>query len=408
MSLPSEYIEELNTLNKKISQDQPKDVLEYCAAYFSNRLAQKRGHSLMAGNSSSKQDAEAFSFQKVSFASNDSQDPHASYVTDDDPVSTVSHPFNHDHQTIFKNSFGLSSCTTDTAADAHHNLPPPNFMPLRRSSVSAEALNPKSFENDDWKPPYHELTAEQLSRLNKSIVKNFLFSNLEDDAMNTVLHALQEQSFARGSTVIQQGDEGEFFYLIEKGEVDFFVDGNHVASGGPGSSFGELALMYHAPRAATVKAKTALIVWALDRLTFRRILLEVTARKRLMYEEFLKDVTILAGLSSYQRSKLADALHTEVYKTGDVIIKQGDVGENFYLIEQGEAEILKDSKGVIGSISKGDYFGEIALLNDLPRQATIKAKTQVKVATLGKSGFQRLLGPVVEVLKAQDPRKQEQ
>lgn len=262
-------------------------------------------------------------------------------------------------------------------------------------------------KNDDWKPPVHDLTPEQLSRLNKSIVKNFLFSNLEDDALNTVLHALQEKSFAKDSTIIKQGDEGDFFYLIERGEVAFFVNDKFVSSASTGASFGELALMYNSARAATVKAKTDVIVWALDRLTFRRILLEVTAKKRLMYEEFLKDVKILSDLSPYQRSKLADALHTEVYPPNSTIVEEGAVGENFYLIESGTAEIYKNNEGFIGSISKGDYFGEIALLNDLPRQASVKAKSTVKVATLGKSGFQRLLGPVVEVLKAQDPRKQE-
>ena len=61
--------------------------------------------------------------------------------------------------------------------------------------------------------------------------------------------------------------------------------------------------------------------------------------------------------------------------------------------------------GNIKQLTKGDYFGELALIKDLPRQATVEALDNVIVATLGKSGFQRLLGPVVEVLKEQDPTK---
>lgn len=385
MSLPSEYLTELNLLNKKIAQDQPSDVLEYCARYFSNRLAQERQGGYRAGSISAPF---GFHFGNAK-QSEEVLDPKAV----DEPALT-----------LFKNLFGADPISPGVAQDARPDHVPSSFVPLRRSSVSAEALNPKLFDAN-WQPPYHDLTPAQIERLNRLIVKNFLFSSLEEDALSTVLHALQEQSYKKDDVVIRQGDEGEYFYLIEKGEVDYIVNGKKVSSGGPGASFGELALMYNSPRAATVQARSDLILWALDRSTFRRILLEVTARKREMYEAFLKDVAILGGLLLYQRSKLADALHTEVYRPGEVIIKEGDVGENFYLVESGEAEVVKEKEGVVAKIKKGDYFGEIALLNDLPRQATVKAITGVKVATLGKSGFQRLLGPVVDVLKAQDPRK---
>ena len=75
------------------------------------------------------------------------------------------------------------------------------------------------------------------------------------------------------------------------------------------------------------------------------------------------------------------------------------------LIESGNCQVYKEKEGNIKQLTKGDYFGEVALLNDLPRQATVEALDTVIVATLGKSGFQRLLGPAVEVLRLQDPTK---
>ena len=68
------------------------------------------------------------------------------------------------------------------------------------------------------------------------------------------------------------GDAGDNFYVVESGEFDIFVNGNKVASRGPGSSFGELALLYNSPRAATVTTRTPAVVWALDRHTFRHML----------------------------------------------------------------------------------------------------------------------------------------
>ncbi|XP_029106241.1 cAMP-dependent protein kinase type II-beta regulatory subunit-like [Scleropages formosus] len=96
-----------------------------------------------------------------------------------------------------------------------------------------------------------------------------------------------------GETVIQQGDEGDNFYVIDQGEVDVYVNGEWVTSIGEGGSFGELALIYGTPRAATVKAKTDLKLWGIDRDSYRRILMGSTLRKRKMYEEFLSKVSIL-------------------------------------------------------------------------------------------------------------------
>lgn len=213
--------------------------------------------------------------------------------------------------------------------------------------------------------------------------------------------------------VIQQGDQGDFFYVVEKGVFDVYVNpagsvqagpdglGNKVATIEPGGSFGELALMYNAPRAATViSVDSDSTLWALDRITFRRILMDSTFERRRLYEDFLKEVPLLSSLTTYERSKIADALETQKYPPGTTIIREGDAGEAFYLLEAGEAEAFKSgTENPVKSYSKGDYFGELALLNDAPRAASVVSKTEVKVATLGKDGFQRLLGPVESIMR---------
>ncbi|KAH3902796.1 probable cAMP-dependent protein kinase regulatory subunit [Saccharomycodes ludwigii] len=287
---------------------------------------------------------------------------------------------------------------------------PFNFNAQRRTSVSGETLKPDTFYlNDDELLSANKKSKkseEQLKRLSKAIGDNFLFKKLDSDSKKLVINSLQEKFIGQGEEIIKQGDEGDYFYIVENGTVEFFVNNEKVNTSGPGSSFGELALMYNSPRAATVIAKTDCILWSLDRLTFRKILLGGSFKKRVLYDEFLKSVPILKSLTTYDRAKLADALDTAYYKSGDVIIKEGDVGENFYFIERGAADVLKKGHTEpIAHLKAGDYFGEVALLNDLPRQATIKATEATKVATLGKSGFQRLLGPCVEVLKLNDPTR---
>ncbi|CAH7671098.1 cyclic nucleotide-binding-like protein [Phakopsora pachyrhizi] len=179
-----------------------------------------------------------------------------------------------------------------------------------------------------------------------------------------------------------------------------------VHSYGPGGSFGELALMYNAPRAATVIATSpSATLWALDRVTFRSILMEHTFRKRKMYENFLSEVPILVSLSSTERSKIADSLEERSFNEGIEVIKEGEAGREFFIIESGRAEVSKKrSNGeeeVVGILGKGDHFGELALLNSAPRAATVRAAAgsgKLKVAALGEKAFTRLLGPVVEIL----------
>lgn len=90
----------------------------------------------------------------------------------------------------------------------------------------------------------------------------------------------------------------------------------------PGEAFGELALLYNAPRAATIKAKTDCDLWVLDRNTFNYIVKDAAARKREKYEEFLKSVPLLSSMDHYERSKLADAIKEAKFEPSDYIIKQ--------------------------------------------------------------------------------------
>lgn len=320
---------------------------------------------------------------------------------------------------LFSGPFGGSGDASSDSPSSLRSPPgrdsyPAQYNFARRTSVSAESLKPSADTYDNWSPPVHEKTPEQIERLKHAIEGNFLFNHLEDEQCAQILGALVEKPIpAKGIKVISQGDTGDYFYVVEKGSFDVYVNSSGTLESGPdgmgtqvgniqaGGSFGELALMYNAPRAATViSADAGCTVWALDRLTFRRILMESTFARRRMYESFLEEVPLLATLTPYERSKIADALETRKFASGEIIIKEGDPGLAFYLLEKGEADAYKgDTSNKVRHYNKGDFFGELALLNDAPRAASIVAATDVKVASLGKSAFQRLLGPVEGILR---------
>ena len=76
-----------------------------------------------------------------------------------------------------------------------------------------------------------------------------------------------------------------------------------------------------------------------------------------MYENFLSTVPLLSGLNTWEKAKIADALETETFENGEIIIHQGDVGEYFYLVESGQAEAIIEGRGVVKNYESGDYFG---------------------------------------------------
>lgn len=192
--------------------------------------------------------------------------------------------------------------------------------------------------------------------------------------------------------------------MIDQGEVDIFVNDEHVTTIGEGGSFGELALIYGTPRAATVKAKGDVKLWGIDRDSYRRILMGSTIRKRKMYEEFLGKVSILDNLDKWERLTVADALEPVQFEDGQEIVRQGEPGDDFFIITEGSAAVLQrrsenDEPVEVGRLGVSDYFGEIALLLDRPRAATVVARGPLKCVKLDRARFERVLGPCSDILK---------
>src|SRR5271170_3936389 len=163
---------------------------------------------------------------------------------------------------------------------------PPNYNLSRRTSVSAESLAPSTNSSSTVRRTSSGpvKTPQQQARIRSAISANLLFKNLDDEQTKDVLDAMTEKRIPKeGVTVIHQGDVGDFFYVVEEGGFDFYIRksgvntglGDRVGGVGAGGSFGELALMYNAPRAASVVSTSVGVLWALDRITFRRILMDV-------------------------------------------------------------------------------------------------------------------------------------
>jgi cAMP-dependent protein kinase regulator len=169
-----------------------------------------------------------------------------------------------------------------------------------------------------------------------------------------------------------------------------------------GDAFGELALLYNAPRAATITADSESHLWVLDRETFNHIVKDSSRVRREKYEAFLTKVKILETMDAYERSVLSDAFVEEQFKAGDVVIKQGEEGNKFYLVESGELAATigpKEESKEVMQYKAGDYFGERALIRNEPRAANVIAKTDCTLVSVDRHSFKRLMGPLDALLR---------
>ena len=277
-----------------------------------------------------------------------------------------------------------------------------------RLSVSAEVYGIHNVKKP-YVPRVIPKTDEQISRIKDRCMLSFIFNSLEEKELKTVIDSFEEKKCPAGQNIITQGEEGDVLYLVDSGELDcekVFNKGDpptYLKTYKPGESFGELALLYNAPRAATIRAKTDSVLWALDRECFNNIVKDAAMKKREKYENTLKKVELLKSIDPYELGQICDALKPMSFKQGDVIIRQHESGDVFFIIDEGKCHAEKSFHGGpperVKDYDSCDYFGELALLKGEPRAATIIADTDCRCLTLDRMAFKRLLGPLEAILQ---------
>ena len=175
-----------------------------------------------------------------------------------------------------------------------------------------------------------------------------MFKALGEDELTIVINAMEEKKFDAGQTVITEGEAGSVLFVVDEGQLDCKktlnptdAEPTYLKTYQPGDAFGELALLYNAPRAATIVSKTESTLWQLDRNTFNHIVKDAAQNKRDRYEDFLSSVPILQSIDHYERSKIADSIKEATYAANSKILTEGDEGNDFYIIISGNAIATK-------------------------------------------------------------------
>merc|ERR1719379_3397082 len=279
--------------------------------------------------------------------------------------------------------------------------PPPVTRTGNRQSVSAEAYGDWNKQKTNFEPPVYEKTAEQADRIRGMLKKSFIFESIDEKNLEILVKAMHKVELKDGEKIITEGENGDYLFVVDEGKLDCHKEKSTdvLKTCVGGDIFGELALLYNCPRAASVTAKAACLLWKLDRETFGQITSQASEKYRKTLKEFLSKVPILHTFSPAELGQLADVMVRTKVAPDENILVQGDEGDMFYILGEGSAIALKDGNQV-NSYGEGDYFGELALLNKKSglRQATIKSTSEVRLLTIKRAEFKRLLGNLESVL----------
>lgn len=228
----------------------------------------------------------------------------------------------------------------------------------------------------------------------------------------TVDREMEVGVFPAGAEVFHQGDEPDAFYIIESGEA-VVVRSNgarndeKLATLGPGDIFGELGLLRRQPRMATVKVGPGterLVALKCSATAFERLLgeLNIVGEELISLIQRRKVASSLTRLvPSINRDTIGDLVPGARFRrgrSGEVFVREGDPADALYIIERGSFEVVAEmtpgSERWLARLEKGDFFGEMGLIRDAPRAATVRVAPDCEEAetlVVSKEAFLRLL-----------------
>ena len=226
-------------------------------------------------------------------------------------------------------------------------------------------------------------------------------SGMPRASIERLAQAARVRHATTGEVVVRQGERGAEFFIIADGQAEVSIlergEERALRKLKPGDFFGERALLEGGIRTATVRALTPmrLLVFG-DRAFWGELAGPIEwqrkVRQSLNERELLKRVPLFADVSSRQLDLLAVKLVVVPFAKGTVIVRRGDPGNDFFIVRDGRLAAVGEARQTHREMGPGEFFGEIALLRDTPRTATVVGRVAGSVWRLGRQDFHELLG----------------
>ncbi|XP_050577237.1 cGMP-dependent protein kinase 1-like isoform X1 [Bombus affinis] len=248
------------------------------------------------------------------------------------------------------------------------------------------------------------VTVFKKNEKTKQLIKNAILNNqflgdLDESRIEKLISVMYPEQVRANTRIIHEGEVGSHMYVSEEGTFEVYVGNTCHESFGPGVAFGELALLYNTKRLCSIHASTNAKVWVLERQVFQTVMLKDNEESLEHNLKILRQIEIFKDLSEEVLQKICDLITVEFYPANSYVIREGDKGDKFYIINGGSVKITKNKPGgteeEMTILEKGDYFGEKALYDseESRRQANAIAMAPgLECYTIEKKAFLDYLG----------------
>ena len=279
--------------------------------------------------------------------------------------------------------------------------------------MSPTTFAPPAYSSD---APLHSLSLRVWTRARAVLKAHPIFATLDGPILGEIAKAMRTHVAKPDEIIIKKGEAGEHFFVVSDGnECQAFLSedasGAAVATYHTHDSFGELALLYDSPRAATVKATKVSKLYKLGRIQFRNLVMEAMQKGKAGLEERLRQVALLAGLSAQEISRLAEAMEPETFKDGDYIETMGAPAIRSPSSSRVRSPAIRTT-GRSSASPRAPSLARVALKHlhkagepPAKRQAHVVAVGEVRCARLSANHITDILGPLQQALDLAFMRK---
>jgi CRP-like cAMP-binding protein len=220
------------------------------------------------------------------------------------------------------------------------------------------------------KPSKEEADVIKLAVENNKILGEVL--QLSEEQRVLISESVYAIRLEKDEVLFGKGSHAFAFYIIRDGMMDVLLDGK-TSSGiylQPGSSFGELALLYDSPRSATLRCSKAGTLWVLPKANFRHVASLCFKQRIKEYSDFISRIpAISSSFGSENLDMLADVIEEVTILEGESLCEEGYDNGMLFVIYQGECEMERDDQTI--TLTKGDWVGEEQVLKGTPAAFTV-------------------------------------
>lgn len=281
----------------------------------------------------------------------------------------------------------LPKCVTTNGSKAKND----EILPLSQNNIDPSL---KSNESQILKiVKKHNKECQDSKLIGDCLITHFFLKTLEKQARAEIIKEMSQCFVEKGKVLFTQGTPGNYFYIIKEGTVSLTINNIERKKLTTGQQFGELALLYGAPRSGTIKTETDCFFWVMEKKNFKKIVDHIVHISFEDNKKFIQAIPVMNTIDHEHKINLCNNIYKEAYEEGKNIFNAGEIPSCIYFIKDGEVALVEEkTNNTVRVLKKGDYFGERSIFLGTLRTLTATAKTKCTVYSLSTSTLENLLG----------------